>query len=103
MFDRLAIDSGEPPETVVEVKQQPNDETYGAWHKESARLGEIGTVWIAARLTWGEAPETVFCTSFSCEGDEVTLLGSDGGTFTYALEGVRQESNLRSCSRRSSG
>jgi sortase (surface protein transpeptidase) len=82
-------------ETVGGVMQQPSDEAHVAWYKESARLGEIGNVWIAGHLNWWGFPEAVFFSLGSLrEGDTVELVDAEETAYTYEVEWVRQESNL---------
>jgi LPXTG-site transpeptidase (sortase) family protein len=95
-IDAIAVDAPvEVLEVVGGVMQQPTDEIHVAWYKESARLGEIGNIWLAGHLNWWTSPEAVFTDLGALrEGDEVVLLDADGVAFTYTVEWVRQESNL---------
>ncbi|MBA2775659.1 MAG: class F sortase [Chloroflexia bacterium] len=82
-------------ETVGGVMQQPSDENHVAWYKETARLGELGNILIAGHLNWWGVPEAVFFALGTLEeGAEVVLVDEDGDAYTYAVEWVRQESNL---------
>lgn len=82
-------------ETVAGVMQQPSDEVHVAWYKESARLGEIGNLWVAGHFNWWGFPQAVFYDlKLLKEGDEVTLLDESETAFSYTVEWVRQESNL---------
>jgi len=82
-------------ETVGGVMQQPSDEIHVAWYKESARLGEIGNIWLAGHLNWWTTPEAVFTDLATLrEGDEVVLLDAEENAFGFAVEWVRMESNL---------
>lgn len=47
-------------ETVQGVMQQPGDEVHVAWYKESARIGEIDNMLMAAHVNWWGFPEVVF-------------------------------------------
>jgi LPXTG-site transpeptidase (sortase) family protein len=82
-------------ETVAGVMQQPSDEVHVAWYKESARLGEVGNIWLAAHLNCWGFPQAVFSDlKLLREGDEVTVLDASETPFHYTVEWVRQESNL---------
>jgi LPXTG-site transpeptidase (sortase) family protein len=82
-------------ETVGGVMQQPSDEVHVAWYKETARLGEVGNLHLAGHVNWWGIPEAVFFHLGELrEGDEVLLLDEGETVFRYAIEWVRQESNL---------
>jgi sortase (surface protein transpeptidase) len=82
-------------ETVQGIMQQPTDEVHVAWYKESARLGEVGNLLLAGHVNWWGIPEAVFFHLGTLqEQDPVTLLAEDGSAYHYAVEWVRQESNL---------
>jgi LPXTG-site transpeptidase (sortase) family protein len=82
-------------ETVGGVMQQPSDEAHVAWYKESARLGEVGNLWVAGHLNWWGHPEAVFFALGTLrEGDTVVLHDEAEMAYTYEVEWVRQESNL---------
>ena len=95
-IDAIGVDAPvEILETVAGVMQQPSDEVHVAWYKESARLGELGNIWLAGHLNWWDAATAVFAhLGTLSEEDEVVLLDDRGGTYMYAVEWVRQESNL---------
>jgi sortase (surface protein transpeptidase) len=95
-IDAIGVDAPvEVLEVVGGVMQQPTDEVHVAWYKESARLGEIGNIWLAGHLNWWTTPVAVFSNlGLLREGDEVVLLDAEGAVRTYAVEWVRQESNL---------
>lgn len=95
-IDAIGVDAPvEVLEVVGGVMQQPTDEVHVAWYKESARLGEIGNLWLAGHLNWWTTPIAVFTDlGLLREGDAVVLLDADGTTYAYAVEWVRQESNL---------
>lgn len=95
-IDAIGVDAPvEVLEVVGGVMQQPTDEVHVAWYKESARLGEIGNLWLAGHLNWWTTPIAVFTDlGLLREGDEVVLRDADGNAFAYAVEWVRQESNL---------
>ncbi len=82
-------------ETVAGVMQQPSDEVHVAWYKETARLGEVGNLHLAGHINWWGIPEAVFFHLGELrEGDAVVLLDEEETAFSYAVEWVRQESNL---------
>ncbi len=82
-------------ETVGGVMQQPRDETHVAWYKESARLGEVGNLWVAGHLNWWGVPEAVFFNLGTLRAGDTVVLHDEAETaYTYEVEWVRQESNL---------
>jgi sortase (surface protein transpeptidase) len=83
-------------ETIGGVMQQPSDESHVAWYKESARLGETGNIHLAGHVNWWGVPEAVFFNLGTLrEGDRIELQAEDDETvYAYAVEWVRQESNL---------
>lgn len=82
-------------ETVGGVMQQPSDEVHVAWYKETARLGEVGNLHLAGHVNWWGIPEAVFFHLGELRAnDEVVLLDADETAYRYAIEWVRQESNL---------
>ena len=95
-IDAIGVDAPiEMLEVVGGVMQQPTDEVHVAWYKESARLGEIGNIWLAGHLNWWTTPVAVFTDlGLLREEDEIVLLDAAGTPNTYAVAWVRQESNL---------
>lgn len=95
-IDAIGVDAPiEMLEVIGGVMQQPTDEVHVAWYKESARLGEIGNIWLAGHLNWWTTPVAVFTDlGLLREEDEIVLLDADGTPHTYAVAWVRQESNL---------
>jgi sortase (surface protein transpeptidase) len=95
-IDAIGVDAPvEVLEVVGGVMQQPTDEVHVAWYKESARLGEIGNIWLAGHLNWWTTPIAVFTDlGLVREGDDVVLLDAEGNAHAYVVEWVRQESNL---------
>ena len=82
-------------ETVGGVMQQPSDEAHVAWYKETARLGEVGNLLLAGHINWWGVPEAVFFNLGTLkEHDQVVLRDEADTAYRYAVEWVRQESNL---------
>lgn len=82
-------------ETVQGVMQQPSDEFHVAWYKEFARLGETGNMLLAGHVNWWGIPEAVFFNLGTLQEQDAVVLRDEAGTaYRYAIEWVRQESNL---------
>ncbi|MGC4189864.1 MAG: class F sortase [Thermomicrobiales bacterium] len=69
------------------VMENPTGPWVVSWYQQTAELGEIGNVVLAGHVDyWNVGPSVFYNVRDLTEGDEITLTGDDGATFTYAVQ-----------------
>ncbi|HWK79878.1 MAG TPA: class F sortase [Thermomicrobiales bacterium] len=69
------------------VMENPTGPWVVSWYQQTAELGEIGNVVLAGHVDyWNVGPSVFYNVRNLAEGDEITLTGEDGETFTYAVQ-----------------
>jgi sortase (surface protein transpeptidase) len=67
--------------------ENPTGPWVVSWYQQTAELGEIGNVVLAGHVDyWNVGPSVFYNVRSLAEGDEITLTGEDGATFTYAVQ-----------------
>lgn len=74
-------------EIVNGTMENPTGPWVVSWYKETAELGEVGNVVMAGHVDyWNVGPAVFYYVRDLVAGDEVTLTGENGSTFTYDVE-----------------
>ncbi|MGC4106777.1 MAG: sortase [Thermomicrobiales bacterium] len=69
------------------VMENPTGPWVVSWYQQTAELGEIGNVVLAGHVDyWNVGPSVFYNVRNLTEGDEITLTGDDGATYTYAVQ-----------------
>jgi len=69
------------------VMENPTGPWVVSWYRQTAELGEVGNVVLAGHVDyWNVGPSVFYNVRTLTEGDEITLTGEDGATFTYAVQ-----------------
>lgn len=69
------------------VMENPTGPWVVSWYQQTAELGEVGNVVLAGHVDyWNVGPSVFYNVRALTEGDEITLIGEDGASFTYAVQ-----------------
>jgi sortase A len=61
-----------------------------AWYRTTGKLGEDNNVVMSGHLDWYDVPIGVFYyLGDLSKGDKINVTGSDGNTYTYSVEWVK--------------
>jgi sortase (surface protein transpeptidase) len=69
--------------------EDPTGPWVVSWYQQSAELGEVGNALLAGHVDyWGVGPSVFYDVRNLAEGDEISITGEDGVSFSYGVEWV---------------